>query len=406
MILRKEGLIIVMPKSKFYHFTLEDRKLLSRLLDENTSFRKIARIIGCVTSSITNEIKKHRIFKDFSWGTSKRVCHSDRLIKAPFVCNGCDNLSSCRKSKYFYDPIKAHEEYLKTLKDSRSGIKASKEGIDYLNKLLTPLIKDKGQTIDHILLSNDVGVSRSTLYRYINDEVLQIKNIDLKRRVRYSKHRKKKASEKVNKAIKAVLKGRKYLDFLAHIKSNPKASIVEMDTVIGKKDEGYCILTFILRKSNFMLGFLLENKYASEVVKVFDYLEKKLGKARFMSVFNIILTDNGTEFAYTDKLEANDRKIQRCHIFYCDPRASQQKGKCEKNHEYIRYFFPSGTSFSDLDQDKVTLMFSQINSVKRKELGNKCPFELLSKGQLNDMKKLGYKHIPPQDVILSSKLFK
>lgn len=393
-----------MPKSKYRHFTLENRMLIERLLRENRSFRTMARIIGCAVTSISNEILKHRIYKDLSWGTSKRTCSSKRLVKAPYVCNGCESLGRCKRSKYFYDPLKAHEEYLRTLKDSRSSIRASRDGLDYLDDLITPLIKEKGQTIDHILLSNDVGVSRSSLYRYIDKGLLSVKNIDLKRRVRYS-HSKKPARKKPE-TVKADLKNRKYLDFLAFIKANPKAHISEMDTVMGKVDEPPCILTIILRKSNFMLGFYLENKYASKVVDIFNMLERKLGKGRFMTDFMVILTDNGSEFAYTDLMEANDRNIKRCHIFYCDPRASQQKGKCEKNHEYIRYYLPKGTSFMNLNQEKVTLMMSHINSVRRKELNGRCPFELLSTGELNDMKKLGYKLIPPQDVILDAKLIR
>ena len=390
-----------MPKSRFAHFSYEDRQRLNSLLNENLSFRKIALILGCSPSSITNEIKGHRIYKDHSVGTSKRKCFSDRLIKAPFVCNGCDNLGSCKKSKYFYDPNIAYKEYKDKLSSSRRSIQSSKEGIAYINGLVSPLILDNGQTIDHILASNDVGVSRSTLYRYIDAGLLDVKNINLKRRVRYVVKKKKKEPRiKVNK------KGRKYLDFLAYITINKTKNIAEMDTVIGKREEPKCILTMLLRKSNFMLGYILPSKEAIEVVRIFDYLEKKLGKGRFKTLFNVVLTDNGTEFDYVDSLEANDRKIPRCKIFYCDARASQQKGKLEKNHEYIRYFYPKGTSFNDLDQDKLNLMFSHINSVRRKELNNRSPFELLSTAELKDMKKLGYKHIQPQDVILSAKLFK
>lgn len=391
-----------MPKSKFAHFTYEDRQKLSTLLNDNLSFRKIALIIGCSPSSITNEIRLHRIYKDYSFGTSKRKCFSERLIKAPFVCNGCNNLGSCKKSKYFYDPNIAHKEYRDKLSLSRRSIHSSLEGLAYINKTVSPLVLTKGQTIDHILLSNDVGISRSTLYRYIDAGLLDIKNIDLKRRVRYAVKRKDKKIQR----IKTNKKGRKYLDFLAYISSNKIKYIAEMDTVIGKRDESKCILTMLLRKSNFMLGFLLPSKEAKEVVKVFDYLESKLGKARFKTLFNVILTDNGVEFDYVDELERNDRTIPRCKIFYCDPRASQQKGKLEKNHEYIRYFYPRGSSFEDLTQNKINLMFSHINSVKRKELHNSSPFELLSRAELNDMKKLGYQHISPKDVMLNTKLFK
>lgn len=390
-----------MPKSRFAHFTYVDRQKLNSLLNDNLSFRKMALILGCSPSSITNEIKGHRVYKDYSFGTSKRKCFSDRLIKAPFVCNGCNNLGSCKKSKYFYDPNVAYKEYKDKLSSSRRGIHSSSEGIAYINEIVSPLVLKQGQTIDHILLSNDIGISRSTLYRYIDAGLLDVKNVDLKRRVRYVVKKKKKEVR-----IKVNRKGRKYLDFLAYIHTNKIKNITEMDTVIAKREEPKCILTMLLRKSNFMLGFILPSKEAMQVVKVFDYLEKKLGKGRFKTLFNVVLTDNGTEFDYVDKLEANDRKIPRCKVFYCDPRASEQKGKLEKNHEYIRYFYPKGVSFNDLDQDKLNLMFSHINSVRRKELKNKSPFELLSKAELNDMKKLGYKHIPPQDVILSAKLFK
>ena len=42
-------------------------------------------------------------------------------------------------------------------------------------------------------------------------------------------------------------------------------------------------------------------------------------------------------------------------IFYCDPYCFWQKGACEKNHEYIRYIRPKGSSFADLDDEKSCL---------------------------------------------------
>ena len=43
------------------------------------------------------------------------------LIKAPFVCNGCESKPNCKKRiKYFYDPYKADEQYRETLSSSRS----------------------------------------------------------------------------------------------------------------------------------------------------------------------------------------------------------------------------------------------------------------------------------------------
>jgi hypothetical protein len=38
-------------------------------------------------------------------------------------------------------------------------------------------------------------------------------------------------------------------------------------------------------------------------------------------------------------------------------------------------------------------MMSHINSVKRDSLGGKSPFEMLTRGELSDMKKLGLRPI-------------
>ena len=43
-----------------------------------------------------------------------------------------------------------------------------------------------------------------------------------------------------------------------------------------------------------------------------------------------------------------DTGEHRTKVFYCDPLASRQKGACEKNHEYIRYILPKGTSLLNL----------------------------------------------------------
>lgn len=48
----------------------------------------------------------------------------------------------------------------------------------------------------------------------------------------------------------------------------------------------------------------------------------------------------------------------------------------EKNHEYIRYVLPKGRSFDYLTQEKTTLLMNQINSISRKSLNDKTPFEL------------------------------
>lgn len=161
-------------------------------------------------------------------------------------------------------------------------------------------------------------------------------------------------------------------------------------------------------KTNLILIFLLENQTQEEVLKVFSWLEEKLGTDRFKSLFEVILTDGGSEFSDREGMETSqDGKKQRTIVFYCDPYSFWQKGCCEKNHEYIRYVRKKGSTFDDLDQKKMTILANHINSTKRDSLNGHSPFELSQ--LLLDNKLLSvmrYKLIAPDDVILTPELLK
>ncbi|MBK5246626.1 MAG: hypothetical protein JJE49_05060 [Peptostreptococcaceae bacterium] len=56
--------------------------------------------------------------------------------------------------------------------------------------------------------------------------------------------------------------------------------------------------------------------------------------------------------------------------------ASFQKTDIEKNHEYIRYVLPKGSTFDNLSQTDITLLTNHINSTPRVSLNGCTPFEL------------------------------
>lgn len=91
------------------------------------------------------------------------------------------------------------------------------------------------------------------------------------------------------------------------------------------------LLTILLRRSNFMLAFLRDSNDSNSVIDIFNKLEKKLSnKVNFMNLFNVCLKDKGSKFSKPDLLEDNTAGISRTHIFYCDPRQSQQKIRLKK----------------------------------------------------------------------------
>lgn len=145
------------------------------------------------------------------------------------------------------------------------------------------------------------------------------------------------------------------------------------------------------------------------VKRWFDFLEETLGLDVFRRLFGIILTDNGSEFKGVDALELTSEGLVRTSIFYCDPMSSGQKGRLEKNHEYIRYVLPKGSDFNGYSQKDMTVLANHINSTARKSLDFQAPYDLISCSD-NDMNllmnALGLKRIPEKKINLTPELLK
>lgn len=414
------------------HLSFDDRLEIESRLKTRKTFKEIGNIVGKDCTTISKEIRNHLIVKDissvgrkFNNCVNRKNCefrqkgiicnihncshyqkeNCKKLLKPPYVCNGCKEKNSCTLTKHLYEATYALKEYKENLSDSRSGISYTKEEIDYLNNFLKPLI-DQKQSLHHICINNKNKMicSERELYRLINNNVLEIKNIDLPRKVRYRERKKEITYYKVDKNC---LESRKYQDFLNYIKENPDTAIVQMDSVEGIKG-GKVLLTIHFVSCEFMLAFLRNQNDAQSVIDVFDKLEDILGIDIFKKLFVIILTDNGTEFSNPFEIEIS--KItgeERTKIFYCEPRRSDQKGSCEVNHEFIRRILPKKTSFDNLTQEDINLMMSHINSYKRKKLNDCSPLQLFSLMFGNDIAdKLGIKEIEPNKINLSLDLLK
>ena len=120
-----------------------------------------------------------------------------------------------------------------------------------------------------------------------------------------------------------------------------------------------------------------------------------------------MITDNGHEFRDRLHLERNKNGEIRTRIYYCDPNRSDQKGALEKNHEYIRYVLPKGSSFENLSDEKTLLLMNHINSEKRDSLNGHSPYEvsrILLDNKLHEA--LGLIEIPADEVTLNPALIK
>ena len=123
---------------------------------------------------------------------------------------------------------------------------------------------------------------------------LTIRNIDLRRKVSY-RRRKSKDNDSKGFANQTHRIGRTYKDYEGFI-NNTGADVWEMDTVIGSRKRGKRLLTMIFQDNSIMLLFLMPDGKAESVKRVFDYLERGLGIEQFQRLFQVFLTDNGSEF--------------------------------------------------------------------------------------------------------------
>lgn len=445
-----------MPKKKEYdhkHLSTSQRIHIEKGLNDGLSFAAIARKLDKHPSTIAKEVKKYRtlqprekdpkkparcaLFKectlrflcdkkycvkmckscyDVKLQVSKcsYLCSEYRepqcasISKAPFVCNHCARQRTCNKEKAYYIAQNADQSSQELLVSCRQGINQAPADIAMLDTLISPLLA-QGQSLAHIYAfhGHEIPCSRKTLYNYIDQGVFTAKNIDLRRKVRY-KCKPRKTGTRVSLAAKEFRIGRTYEDFQKFIQENPDIPVVELDTVEGGRDNStQAFLTIFFRNCSLMLIFVLQEKSQDQVIKVFDYLTEKLGIKVFQELFPIILTDNGVEFQFPERLECDKNGEIRTKIFYCNPNSSWQKGRIEKNHEYIRYVIPKSQSLDHYKQRDACVLMNHINSEARDSLNGCTPFRL-SKMLLNNRlhRLLCLQEIPGDQVHLKPSLLK
>ena len=385
------------------HMTLDDRIEIQECLNKGMTFKAIGERIEKDPTTISKEVKLHG--KSHANGFTKTEECCPRLMKAPFVCNGCPkrNHSNCCYPRRIYHAQNAQKEYEAVLVESREGIPLTKEEFYKTEDIISSAVLS-GQNIYHAIQANALSVSKSTVYRHIESGYYRISKIDLPRAAKF-KPRKEKKGEYVPKGVKI---GRSFEDFLRFMEENPNTNYVEMDTVIGRAG-GKVIMTFQFVNVDFMFGLLLDNKTAAEASLKIRLLKEKFNSAhlRFSEVFPVLLTDNGGEFSNVAAFENDLDEQAETKMFFCDPNAPYQKPHVENNHTLFRGIVSSGSSFDHFSQEQVNLIFSHINAVKRKQFNGKSAYDLFTFTYSKDLADLlGISFIEPKDVIQTPKLLK
>ena len=385
------------------------RETIQILLNKGKTFTEIGEAIGKDRTTVSKEIKRNRYIKSCFYesfdiiGINDAISKCTNLQNKPYVCNTCSKKNQCNKHHLYYEYKLAQKNYEQNLINSRTGVNIKPETINDIEMQIVPLIKHKKQSVNQVYINHSdiLYFSKTTFYKYVDIGIFSLTNADLPKKIRYKK-RKYNNTDKTNKRELSLLKGRKYENFIEFTSNHPKMNIVEMDTVIGKRTDGKCLLTLYIRKTHFMLIFLLNKKDSASVNAKINFIKSTLGISYYSKVFRIFLTDNGCEFFSVLNFETDlDTGKKVSNIFFCHPYSSYEKHGIEVNHEYIRRVFPKGTSFNNLTDFVVKNLQDNINSIPRVSLNNETPYNLTKKLYPELIKKLECNYIVPDDVSLS-----
>lgn len=428
------------PPKHHSHLTYEDRIRIDEMLRRGDSFRSIAATLGKTPSTISREVHNHTTVvpskePDCLYlrectktklcekpGCNAKKCKTcripckkhcmdyvqsicEKLMEAPYVCNGCKRMYSCKYEHHIYQPKTAEKEYRSMLTDRRNGFDLTCEQLICINELVSPLIT-KGQSPYHIkqTLGDSLPVSESTLRRMITSCELDVRDVDLRNTVS-RKPRRQNNHRQHNKTLNKLKIDHTYKDYLSYITEHD-VTTVQMDCVEGTKEDSAVLLTLHFQNFHMQLAYIMNEHTSADVVRTLDILEDSLGTELFRQVFPVILTDNGHEFSDISGMERSITGGTRTKIFFCEPNRSDEKGACENNHKLIRYVIPKGTSLEPFSQADINLMMNNINSYSRKALYGKTPYDVAMKVLPEDFFiLLGLEQIPPMEVVLKPSLF-
>ena len=373
---RRTGSEKAAPRA-YGRLTRHERDTVQRMLERGASCRQIARELGRSPSTVSAEVASHRfVTAPRSRGGERVDASADlsaacpRLAAWPRCCNGCGRYRAVgckRRPHVFYDARAAQLCADSVLVSSRRGIDAAAARLEAIRGCLR-----RGLSPEQMAACNGgpVDLSPSTIYRWVAAGYDGMTNMELRRKVGY-RPRKRDAG----RAATRHSARRSHAAFLA-LGEDACAAAWEMDTVEGARADSACILTLLHRPSRLQLALLLGAKDSASVEAALEGVRAVLGADGTRRVFRAVLTDNGAEFSDEGAIAALlGEGPGETRLFYCDPRRSDQKGACERNHVEIRKLLPKGAGlrFDRLAPADLALAMSHVNSEPRGALGFSTP---------------------------------
>ena len=325
-------------KRSFHHLTQYQRGEIQALMEQKVSKAEIARQVGIARSTLYEELDRGTVEQKKSDLTTcrKYFAETGQLVYEA-------RRKACRK------PYKLDEaaDFVQYLEQSIKEDKLSPDAI-------CGRAKREG--------TFPVTLCTKTVYNYIEQGLLGVKNIDLLLKVRRNTH--KQHSRKNRRILGTSIEERP-----ESVKERKEFGHWEIDTVVGKRTAGEVLLTLDERKTRKRHIIKIEGKTCKAVAKALDALRASYG-TMFPLVFRTITSDNGSEFSRLAET------LQGVGVYFAHPYSSGERGTNEKQNSIVRRFIPKGRDMGKVSDLTVQKAEDFINNLPRKMFGYRTPKEL------------------------------
>ena len=317
-------------RRKFQHLTREKRAQIEILLRQKLPKTQIAQAVGISRSTLYCELER---------GTVEQIDTNLKPYRAYFWDAGQRVYEENRKNSH--PPLK--------LLDCWEFIQHAQEQI-LENKLSPDAICGEAK------LSGEFEkiVCTKTLYNYIDQCLLKVRNIDLLLKVKRRAHTDQKGRQS-KRALGTSIEERP-----EEINSRTTFGHWEIDTIVGRKGISAVLLSLDERMKLHRHLVKISSRSSEAVGDALRKIAKLYGES-FEKVFKSITCDNGSEFA-----DLGRYLPKSTNVYYAHPYSAYERGINEKQNSLVRRFFPKGTSFDHVTDEQVAFVESWINRLPRK----------------------------------------
>lgn len=332
-----------LPGRSYRRLTLADRSFIQAALGlpEPFGVRRIASELGVSPSTVSREIRAHRVRHWDQQHYDADVAHYRAVRARP----------RHRPGK-LVDPV-LRREVVSRLNEKFSPEQVSGE--------LRRVFPDRAE----------MQVSHETIYQalYVQGRGALRHELTVEKALRSGRTGRVPQSKLPARSSRPWLDGARLSDRPAEVADRAVPGHWEGDLVVGPGNSG--IVTLVERSTRFVLLGRLPGARDSATVtavlaRMIEHLPVELAKT--------ITWDQGTEMASHKTFTVKTG----CPVFFCDPHSPWQRGSNENTNGLIRDFYPKGTNFNAVSDAALAETQRLLNIRPRKTLEFKSPHVMLT----------------------------